>query len=229
MLTLPPRSHTKLLRIEQKSLETEVSVYQILSAHSDVKVPNVLAYDFTPRTLKGTPFILTTALAGADRGFGPADTTKMQRLVERIGMVKSSNSVFGPLYRFSSSSLHRTSACDSWRQAFNLLLEDALRDGEDMLVSLPYEPIRAAFRRLSGALDDVRESRLVLLGLEPEDDRASVLVEEDRGEVAGLIGCGEWVVWGDPLMAKVFNGENILEIGKNNLAYGDNEKDRKML
>ncbi|KAI9784419.1 MAG: hypothetical protein M1816_000843 [Peltula sp. TS41687] len=235
MLTLPPRSHTKLLRIEQKALETEVSVYQILGAHSDVKVPRVLAYDLTAKTLKGTPFILTTVLPGGEtQGSGGclADTDQMQRLVDRIGRVKSSASVFGPLYRFSSSLDNKKSACTSWRQAFNLLLEGALRDGEDMLVSLPYEAIRTAFRRFSGALDHVRESRLVLLGLGVEDDRASVVLDdENRDEIAGLIGCGGWVIWGDPLMAKIFGGKDILEEAaeKDREEYSDDKKDRKML
>ena len=50
-----------------------------------------------------------------------------------------------------------------WSAAFLLLLEEALRDGEDMAVALPYAGVRRQFRRLGHVLDGVTDARLVVV------------------------------------------------------------------
>lgn len=99
--------------------------------------------------------------------------------------------------------MHRVSAgtgSTSWREAFVSLLESALRDAEDMLVTMPYNSIRYHILRHGPMLDQVTEARLVPINAgQPEN----VLLDEGTRQVYGLLGFSD-VVWGDPLMAGVF-------------------------
>ena len=88
----------------------------------------------------------------------------------------------------------------TWREAFQGLLEAALRDAEDMMVTIPYDNIRGLAQRHAQFLDAIQEARLVALdaGL----DR-NVLIDKHSRTVVGLLGFAN-VIWGDPLMAAVF-------------------------
>lgn len=69
-------------------------------------------------------------------------------------------------------------------------------DGEDKWVSLPYAQIREATARLDHALDEVKEARLIVMGLgSPEN----VLISRRTNEVTGLTDFGN-AVWGDCAM-----------------------------
>ena len=233
LLTLPPGPHVKLLRIEQYALETQVQLYQILDGapHLGVSVPRVLAYDLSPKTLRGTPFLLTTyvpgpRLSGHATELGDSSrqsfTRQMSSLVSSISGQPTSNPSFGSLHGARGSDV----ATGSWFQAFGMMLEGILRDGEDMLVSLPYETIRSSFSRLSGALDEVREARLVLMSLGTEEGSKGMVLDEDGTKIIGLTGCGSWVAWADPLLARVFDGP--LEEVEMKYGGGD-EATRRML
>jgi len=102
---------------------------------------------------------------------------------------------FGPTHRVLAGA-----GSPTWREAFLSLLESALRDAEDMLVSIPYDSIRYYVTAQRHLLDAITTSRLVALDAgEPRN----VLVDERSRLVVGLLGFGN-VVWGDPLMAGVF-------------------------
>lgn len=77
------------------------------------------------------------------------------------------------------------------------MLEDVLRDGEDMMVNIPYFKIREALSKWGSHLDGVSEAKLVVLGL---DNPENVLIERRTNEVVGLLDFG-MAVWGDPAMA----------------------------
>lgn len=90
----------------------------------------------------------------------------------------------------------------SWREAFLALMEAALRDAEDMLVTVPYDSIRYYIGRQSHRLDEVTEPRLVALDVcNPQN----VLVDEKTKSITGLVGFSN-VIWGDPLMSSGFQG-----------------------
>jgi len=102
---------------------------------------------------------------------------------------------FGPTHRVLAGA-----GSPTWREAFLSLLESALRDAEDMLVSIPYDSIRYYVSSQRHLLDAIATSRLVALDAgEPRN----VLVDERSRLVVGLLGFGN-VIWGDPLMAGVF-------------------------
>lgn len=108
---------------------------------------------------------------------------------------------------------------EKWSEAFNLLLEGILRDGEDVSVLLPYDTIRAHYQRLSWRLDAVTLPRLVILDVGSEPN---VMVERgiegspstlsQRVKVTGL---RSWSfgIFGDPLIADAFDkpSEGFLE------------------
>ena len=111
-----------------------------------------------------------------------------------------------------SSTSPGAQASNTWSEGFNTLLEAILRDGEDMAVLLPYEVIRAHFRRLSWHLNVITLPRLMILDMGSE---TNVLVE--RGSDGGistsptgvikLTGLRTWAqgVFGDPLLADSFD------------------------
>lgn len=87
--------------------------------------------------------------------------------------------------------------CSTWREAFLALLEGALRDAEDMLVTIPYDSLRYYVAKNAQYLDEVKEPRLVALNVcEPDN----VLVDERTKNVTGLVGWSN-VIWGDALMS----------------------------
>lgn len=108
-----------------------------------------------------------------------------------------------------------------WSEAFHGLLEGVLRDGEDKAVLLPYEVIRAHYKRLSYQLDSVLVPRLLVLdigndrnvmverGLDEED---SMKASAEGVRLAGLRSWGQGV-FGDPLLADCFDApsESCLE------------------
>lgn len=99
---------------------------------------------------------------------------------------------FGPAHRVFAKK-----GCKTWSEAFLALLEAILRDGEDMLVTVPYDSIRYYIGKSSHFLDDVTQPRLVAL---QACDLQNVLVNEHTKQVTGLIGFSN-VIWGDSLMS----------------------------
>lgn len=109
---------------------------------------------------------------------------------------------------------------ETWSEAFRTLLEGVLRDGEDMSVLLPYETIRAHYRRLSWRLDAVKSPRLVVINVNHD---TNVMVQrtthadesEEPIEEATLTGLRNWSqgVFGDPLLSSCFESpsEDFLE------------------
>lgn len=93
----------------------------------------------------------------------------------------------------------------TWHEAFRALLESALRDCEDMLVTLPYDSIRYYVEQHIHTLDEVRTPCMVATDM---CDTHNVLVHEQTKQVTGLVGFSN-VIWGDPLMIEaISNGSD---------------------
>jgi hypothetical protein len=91
--------------------------------------------------------------------------------------------------------------CKSWREAFLALLEAALRDTEDILVTIPYDSIRYYIAKHSNVLDEVTQPKLVALNVCNPDN---VLIDQQTKRVSGLVGFSN-VIWGDALMSGGFS------------------------
>ncbi|KAJ8107105.1 hypothetical protein OPT61_g9097 [Boeremia exigua] len=125
-------------------------------------------------------------------------TTAEQRTVDRtLGYyVRSLTSISATQFGMSQR-VFDNRGCKSWREAFFALLEAALRDAEDILVTIPYDSIRYYLTKHSHVLEEVIESRLVALDICRPDN---VLVDEGTKQVTGLVGFSN-VIWGDVLMS----------------------------
>ncbi len=134
-----------------------------------------------------------------------------------FGMV---NRILPDPFSAHSSTTPKVSGSQTWSEAFKILLEATLRDGEDMYVLLPYETIRAQYERLCWRLDAVTSPRLVVINVNSDDN---VMVERTIGKDASykstesfkLTGLRNWSqgVFGDPLISSCFDNpsEEFLE------------------
>ena len=75
-----------------------------------------------------------------------------------------------------------------------------MRDGEDALISLPYEGMRDLVRKHRGSLDRITEPRLVLIELAADKN---VVVDVKSHQVTGLLDFST-AIWGDPFMSDCF-------------------------
>jgi hypothetical protein len=196
VLKVSPPPVTPLLRHEGYSLDSEALIFSLL-AKSGLPVPRVIRHD-ARRIHIGSPFLLTTHLSGISYANVRQYLTRSERAgIERqlkslTGVISQHTSSiygpYGPVSLVASNQGHK-----SWREAFVSMLESALMDGEDMMVSLPYSQIREQLSRTKNALDLIKEARLVVLGFgQPEN----VLIDRRTNEVTGLLDFGR-AIWGD--------------------------------
>ncbi|KAL8689633.1 MAG: hypothetical protein Q9218_004734, partial [Villophora microphyllina] len=196
VLKASPSPTTPLLRHERQLLDNEALVLQILG-RSDLPVPQILRHDPTSTRL-GSPFILTTHLSGTPYAEARKQLTGAERehvedqlrfLHATVSQhVSSAARAYGPVVLVASNQGYGT-----WREAFGALLESVLMDAEDLLISLPYAQIRNEVARLESFLSEVKEARLVVLGLfEPQN----ILIDRQTRGVTGILDFGQ-ALWGD--------------------------------
>ena len=193
MLKMYPSPSLTLLRHERRCLNAEALTFSVL-AKSKLPIPRVLKHDHSS-TLLGSPFLLTTYLPGITyssvrRYLTRSERSSIERQLKSLASVISQHTS----HRFGPVALKK--GYKTWREAFLAVLELALMDGEDRLVHLPYDQIRAEAVRFGHTLDDVKEGRLVILGFgSPEN----VLIDRRTNEVTGLTDFGR-AMWGDATM-----------------------------
>ncbi|KAF2200945.1 hypothetical protein GQ43DRAFT_53500 [Delitschia confertaspora ATCC 74209] len=201
VLKCPPTHTTRLLRHEQHGLQTESQVLELLRNHTQLSVPQVIKYDPRGGAL-GAPFLMTSHVAGRRLSEMASYLSNSERkTIDRAlgAHVRSISSLsatqFGLTHRVFAKKGH-----SSWQEAFLALLESALRDAEDMLVTIAYDSVRYYIGKHSRSLEEVTEPRLVCLDV---CDPKKVLIDERTRQVTGLVGFSN-IVWGDPLMAGGF-------------------------
>lgn len=169
-------------------------------------LPAVIASSASRETL-GAPFSLWEPTMGDSISSLPGPLTPLERraveyqkgyLVRQISQFRAPNSRFGPAIAVlggtpspSDGSMESSSGLPmppssvgsesvaTWSTAFLALMENILRDGEDVALMINYSLIRGHLARLSYTLDDVTDSRLVLLDAAND---ANVLVTRSRKE-----------------------------------------------
>ena len=193
VLKLGPSPSTVLLRHERYFLESEASILSLLK-RSSLPVPRLLRYDARSIHL-GSPFLLSTHIPGVSYADVLPHLTRsecrdielqLRSLTSIISQHKSPT--FGPAALVASNKGFST-----WRESFKSMLESIIMDAEDMSINLPYHAIRESAFSVTNELYDVKEARLVVLGLgQPQN----VLLDERTNDVTGLMGFGQ-AVWGD--------------------------------
>jgi len=193
MLKTSPPASTALLRHERHCLHTEAFTFSLL-AKSRLPIARVLRYDPSSADL-GSPFLLTTHLPGIPYLSVRQNLTHS----ERSGIERQIKSLASIISQYTSSKFGQVTlkkGYKTWREAFLALLELVLMDGEDKLVNLPYSQIREEAVRFSPRLDDIKEGRLVIVGLGLPQN---VLIDRRTHEVTGLTDFGR-AIWGDSAM-----------------------------
>lgn len=198
VLKCPPAHNVRILRHEKHFLETERTTLETLHEYTHLPVPQVIKHDSQGGEL-GSPYLMMTYLPGRKL----SELSTILTSDERSSIDHTLGSYVGALTALSATQFgmtHRVFAkrgCDTWKEAFLALLEAILRDGEDMLVTVPYDSIRYYIGKSSHFLDEATQPRLVALNV---CDPQNVLVNERTKQVTGLVGFSN-VIWGDPLMS----------------------------
>ncbi|KAK8222010.1 hypothetical protein M8818_000178 [Zalaria obscura] len=197
VLKLPPLCTVRLLRHEKDSLAVDANFLRISSSREGSTIPKIIANDVTPSTL-GSAYTFFDCGRSVPLSSLSNLTTAHIRVVERtlalwlasISCLPASS--FGFLYAIMRGTKDQT-----WRLAFARMVESTLRDGEDMLVSLPYDRIRMYIQRFGPVLDTITTPGLLFINA---CDRGNILVDPNTMAVTGLIDYSS-AVWGDPELA----------------------------
>lgn len=170
-------------------------------------------------------------------------------MVRNLAKLTSPSGTFGTVNRVLSdphstvvSTAPESTGSKTWSEAFGLLLEGILRDGEDMAVLLPYDTLRSYYHRLSWHLDAVMLPRLLVLDAGSE---ANLMIERSSEDEpyptpdnsCRLTGLRSWSqgVFGDPLLCNCFDEpskaflEGWREEGKNFIEDEENAEIRLLL
>jgi len=201
ILKCRPSSSTRLIRLEESWLDGEAGALQSLGGRSDMHTPRLIQYTTSTESIgssylisgpfTGTifseiePTLSRQALADVDRSLG--------QYVRRLSDLRGPE--FGSIQRAQG-----VPSSGSWTKTFAFLLEAIMRDGEDALISLPYDGIRDLVRKHRGSLDKITQPKLTLLELASDEN---VIVDAGKLRVNGLLDYST-AIWGDPFMSDCF-------------------------
>jgi hypothetical protein len=197
-----PSRETRLLRHEERGLETEAKILHMVRTSTQVPIPLRISCDLSTANSISTAYLLRSYIHGTSL----AVLSPYLSASERAGIDRSLGSYlfalsqlqldsFGLTHRIATGTGHAT-----WGEAFGSLLESVLRDSEDMLISLPYEVIRYYAGKHKIHLDIITEPRMIALDT---GGPRSVLLDDRSRQIVGLLGFSN-VAWGDPMLAGVF-------------------------
>jgi hypothetical protein len=197
--TLPP-SGTRVMRHERKCPAVEAKILQIVG-RADVPIPTLVSESSNNDNHLNAPYLLRSYIAGEPLSavahrFTSYDLNQIDQSIGRYMRRVTINTQpqFGLFWKVQAGEGY-----SDWRTAFHSLLEAALRDAEDAVLTIPYESIRYWVYIHLPKLDVVRVAHMVPLRTgSPE----TVIVNESK-TVVGMVGWAE-VVWGDPALGEVF-------------------------
>lgn len=206
VLRCRPSSHIRLLRHEEERLTSEAVVLQTLRGRTDLLVPRLIEFHNTTTPL-GSQYLINGPFKGAVLSdIEPSLSRQALASIDKsLGVyVRQLAAVTGPAFGAvrppSSSTNNGTSPTPPWSKVFTGLLESTLRDGEDALISLPYDFIRDQLRRHRATLDQITTPRLVVLEMSADKN---IVVDVNRHAVAGILDFST-AVWGDPFASDCF-------------------------
>ncbi|WP_342552146.1 aminoglycoside phosphotransferase family protein [Paenibacillus sp. FSL R7-0652] len=202
VLKIAPSAATNLMRCEQDLMTAEVEALRLAAGLKDVPVPQVLAYDaslafapaqyFIMEYMSGTPYNqVKTQLT----------VSEQEEIEQQLGQYnKRINEIKGDRFGYFSGKDRQRS---TWREAFLMLMEDMLADGEKAKIDIgiDYNELRRLIEERSDVLDEVTEPMLISWDLWD----GNVLVQDKQ--ITGIIDF-ERSLWGDPLMEHYFSHFN---------------------
>ena len=196
-----PSFNIRLLRHEESWLENEAGALQTIGGRSDVRTPRLIAYHETTLHI-GSAYLISGPFTGSflsdvEPSLSPQALASIDRSLGQY--VRQLSSITGPLFG-SIRQAQGIPGSQSWARVFAFLLEAVMRDGEDSLISLPYEGMRDLVRKHRSALDKITQPKLVLLELASDKN---VIVDATHYRVNGLLDYST-AFWGDPFMSDCF-------------------------
>jgi hypothetical protein len=202
VLKIPPANTVRLLSHERQELMMEAQILDLISTDAQVPAPRNIRCELQAQTLE-TPYLL--------RSYNPGTLlSKISPYLSSAEWAHINYSVGYYLHRITCISLNsfgpaskvlNGAGASTWREAFLSLLESALRDAEDLLISLPYDSIRRHSGLFCPLLDSIVLAQLVPMEAGLPD---TILIDEQTRQVSGLLGFG-YVIFGDPMLATVFS------------------------
>lgn len=231
-----PLPSVRLLRHEHDQLEIDAQLLHLVAAKTSVPVPALLCFDreaFISTFATASGALLMSykngpSLASASKSLKPSTRCRIDYIVGTHikAITKIRGPAFGPV--FADPERAGSELFTSWKASFTSLMESALRDAEDMFVSIPYSDIRALLQAHSWSLDEIETPFLVPLeaGLP-----ANVLIDEQNESVIAMLGLGGNAIFGDPMLAAVFiePSEAFWEGFGRRRSYTNGEKTRTAL
>lgn len=208
VLKCPPHVSSRALRHERYGLETELKTLRYLREYcqGQLPVPEVYQYQEDGGVL-GSPFLLMSYIQGTKFAeIMPHLSAHERNTIDRtLGAHMRTITMLNAQQFGLTHSVFANKGSRSWPEAFCALLESALRDCEDMLITLPYDSIRYYVERHLHTLEEVRTPCMVAIDM---CDPQSVLLDERTKQVTGMVGFSN-VIWGDPLMNEsIASGSN---------------------
>ncbi|KAL7275618.1 hypothetical protein RUND412_001429 [Rhizina undulata] len=196
ILKLSPPPELRLLRHETSLTAAEATVLSLLR-RTNLPLQSLELADESC-VLLPTPYLLLSHLPGTPLsvlrpGISHSQSARIDYILgQHLSSLSATTShAFGRVQADAKK-------YSTWKESFLALTEGILRDGEDMMVFLPYEQLRSQFRRLSFTMEEIATPRLAILDF----GDANVLVDA-AGDVSGLVGL-ERAVWADPAFSAVF-------------------------
>ena len=196
-----PPTHVRLLRHEHSWLEVEAGTLQTLGGRSDVRTPRPITYHDTTAHI-GSPYLISGPFTGSILSDIEPSLSRqaLANIDKSLGQyIRQLASISGPQFG-AIRQAQGIPGSQSWAGAFAFLLEAIMRDGEDALISLPYEGMRDLVRKHRTSLDRIAQPKLLLLELASDNN---VVVDVKNHRVSGVLDFAT-AIWGDPFMSDCF-------------------------
>lgn len=162
VLKVAPNPSIKIMHYEKDILRTEVDVLRLVKTKTDLPVPFVAAHDYTHSLLDNDYFIMEF-IDGLplNKLRDSLSENEAQAIDEKTGYyLRQMNGIKGTVFGIYS---RPELSSNNWREAFTLMLQSVLEDGQSEGVVLPvdFNFIESQFFEHLSCLEEVQTPRLV--------------------------------------------------------------------
>jgi len=206
---------SRLCTYELGLLGTEALIYRMLDGRG-VPVPAVLHTDFT-RAAIDADIVVAEHLPGVPWHGLELDDAQTATIRRNLGaLMARMHRVEGPTFGYPAEEAGLTAG--TWREAYRLMVEAILADGDRWGIELPADRVRRVISTHRDALDGVTRPSVVHTDLWA----GNIFVDPETLEIVGIIDT-ERTLWGDPLHELVGADQFGTEAPDADLLAGDAE------
>lgn len=207
ILKIAPPQGADVLQYEQNIMLTEVESMRLVRANPAIPVPQIYFFDQS-HTVCDSDYFFMEKIGGenlehAVASLAPEVKADLQRQIGAI--IRQVNSFTGSYFGYEGNPRLRA---QTWRAAFELIMDALLEDGVRKDVALDYDRIRVLLLRHAPALDEVTTPSLVHW----DAWNPNFFVKD--GQINGIIDF-ERALWADPLMEAQFRpffGNSVTDV-----------------